>query len=110
MSTPSAVSGPAAAPKPAPRLSADKRRQGIVSAAMAEFAQGGYAGTPTDAIARRAGVSQPYLFQLFGTKKELFLAVVREGFARTLRHFQDAAEDARGRNAGPDEILLAMGR
>jgi AcrR family transcriptional regulator len=110
MTTPTTVRGPAAAAKTTPRLSADERRLAIVSAAMAEFAQGGYAGTPTDAIARRAGVSQPYLFQLFGTKKELFLAVVREGFARTLRHFHEAAEDARGRNAGPDEILMAMGK
>jgi len=109
MATTTTVSGPGAAPKPAPRLSADERRLGIVSAAMAEFAQGGYAGTSTEAIARRAGVSQPYLFQLFGTKKELFLAVVREGFARTLRHFQKSAEDARARNADPTEILVAMG-
>ena len=42
--------------------------------------------------------------------KELFLAVVREGFGRTLRHFQAAAGDARARNADPAEILLAMGK
>ena len=47
----------------------------VVAAATIEFARGGYAGTSTDAIARRVGVSQPYLFQLFGTKKELFIAV-----------------------------------
>ena len=48
-----------------------------------EFAEGGYSGTSTESIARAVGVSQPYLFQLFGTKRELFLAVVRHGFQRT---------------------------
>ena len=52
---------------------------------MTEFAKTGYAGTSTEAIASRSGVSQPYLFQLFGTKKDLFIAAVRHGFGRT-RH------------------------
>ena len=42
-------------------------------------------------IARRVGVSQPYLFQLFGTKKDLFIAALRHGFMRTLRTFMNAA-------------------
>jgi AcrR family transcriptional regulator len=59
-----------------PRLSAEERREAIVSAAMDEFAAHGLAGASVDAIAHRAGVSQPYVYQLFGTKKDLFLAVV----------------------------------
>jgi AcrR family transcriptional regulator len=47
-------------------------------------------GASTDAIARAAGVSQPYVFQLFGTKKELFRAVVRSCFGRTRLAFEDA--------------------
>ena len=58
---------------------------------MTEFAVGGLHGTSTEDIARRAGISQPYLFRLFGTKKELFLEAVRRGFRHVLAVFQDAA-------------------
>jgi AcrR family transcriptional regulator len=73
------------------RQTADERRDAIVVAALREFAAGGYVGTSTESIARAVGVSQPYLFQLFGTKRELFLAVVRHAFRRTRLVFHDAA-------------------
>jgi AcrR family transcriptional regulator len=95
---------------PTTRLSAEERRDAIVNAAMVEFSLGGLAGTSTDAIARRAGVSQPYVFQLFGTKKELFIAVVRRCFERTTLVFQVAGRAARTRSGAPDTILEAMGR
>src|SRR3569833_1646133 len=57
-----------------PRKSAAQRREEIVTVALERFALGGYHGTSTEAIARGAGISQPYLFRLFRTKKELFLA------------------------------------
>lgn len=72
------------------RMSADERRDVIIAAATHEFATGGLVGASTDAIARAAGVSQPYVFQLFGTKKELFRAVVRSCFGRTRLAFEDA--------------------
>ncbi|MGZ9277168.1 MAG: TetR/AcrR family transcriptional regulator [Candidatus Limnocylindrales bacterium] len=75
-----------------PRLSADERRQGIVAAGVDEFAAKGLAGASVDVIARRAGVSQPYVFQLFGTKKDLFIAVIRHGFERTRIAFEVAAD------------------
>jgi AcrR family transcriptional regulator len=56
------------------RMTASERRTAVLAAAITEFARCGYAGTSTDAIATRAGISQPYLFRLFGTKKELFIA------------------------------------
>ena len=73
------------------RQTADERREAIIVAALREFAAGGYTGTSTESIARSVGVSQPYLFQLFGTKRELFLAVVRHGFQRTRLVFHEAA-------------------
>ena len=77
----------------------------MLVAAIAEFAVAGYHGTPTESIARRAGISQPYLFRLYGTKKELFLACVERCFDRTLETFRRAAESA------PEaERLLALGR
>src|SRR3954452_10944307 len=93
----------------ATRRSAEERRDLIVAAAMVEFAQGGLAGTSTELIARRAGVSQPYVFQLFGTKKELFLAVVRRCFERTTLVFQVAGRAARAKSSDPDLLLKAMG-
>ena len=58
------------------RKSADERRDDILDMAFLAFGAHGYDGTSTEDIARAAGVSQPYLFRLFGTKKQLFLAAV----------------------------------
>jgi AcrR family transcriptional regulator len=92
-----------------PRMTAEERRDEIVAAATEEFATGGLVGASIEAIARRVGVSQPYVFQLFGTKKHLFLEVVRSCFMRTRLAFEDAA----GRwTPGDDECdspLMAMG-
>ena len=90
------------------RISKDERRREIVEAATREFAVGGLHGRPVDAIARRVGVSQPYLFQLFGTKKALFIAAVQRTFERTIGTFRAAAAEA-GDDAGPAEILTTMG-
>jgi len=89
---------------PTARLSAAERRDSILEAAVVEFAEAGYEGTSTEDIARRAGISQPYLFRLFGTKKELFKATVSRCFRETLESFQRAAEGTRG-----EEALQAMG-
>src|SRR5215204_4996111 len=73
------------------RLSADERRAEVVAAAVRAFASGGLAGTSTEEIARLAGVSQPYLFRLFGTKRDLFLAAVGAAFDRIVDTFEQAA-------------------
>jgi AcrR family transcriptional regulator len=91
------------------RLTAEERRTEVVAAASIEFAEAGYAGTSTESIARRAGVSQPYLFQLFGTKKELFIASVLDCFARTGRTFEHSGNQARDRGLDPIKILEEMG-
>ncbi len=92
------------------RMTAEERRDAIVAAGIAEFATGGLVGASTEAIARRAGVSQPYVFQLFGTKKELFIAVIRRCFERTCLVFQKAARDFRaGEKPGCDTVLDAIG-
>ncbi len=56
------------------RQSAEERREQVLEAATHEFAQRGYHGAGTAAIAERAGISQPYIYALFPNKKELFLA------------------------------------
>ena len=76
-----------------------ERREEILDAAIAEFAEKGLHGASTDEIARLAGISQPYVFRLFGTKKELYMAVVARCFRQTLEIFQRAAEGKRGEDA-----------
>jgi AcrR family transcriptional regulator len=68
-------------------MTAEERREELVEAAIAEFARGGLAGTSTEAIARRAGISHAYLFRLLGTKRELFLAAVDRAFGRVIEVF-----------------------
>jgi AcrR family transcriptional regulator len=81
------------------RQTAEERREAVLEAARVEFAQHGYHGASTDAIARRAGISQPYLFRLFGSKKALFVAVNDLCFQRTLDLFREAASGTSGQDA-----------
>ena len=81
------------------RKTADQRREELLVAAMEEFAEHGLHGTSTDTIAEKAGVSQPYLFRLFGTKKELYLESVRRCLRQTLEVFQEAAAGKSGEDA-----------
>jgi AcrR family transcriptional regulator len=81
------------------RMSAADRKDAVLEAALVEFAERGFAGTSTEDIARRAGISQPYLFRLFGTKKELYIASVTRCFRETLELFQRSAEGLRGEDA-----------
>ncbi len=83
----------------ATRQTAGERREAVLEAAREEFARHGLHGASTDAIARRAGISQPYLFRLFGSKKALFLAVNEQCFERTLDLFRTAASGTSGQDA-----------
>lgn len=87
------------------RMSAGERRETVIRAAMAEFADGGLHGTSTESIARRVGVSQPYLFRLYPTKKAIFLAAGQRCFDRVEAAFRQAAEGLAGEDA-----LHAMGK
>lgn len=80
------------------RLSSDERRRQILEAAMAVFGAKGYEGATTDQVAQAAGVSQPYVVRLFGSKENLFLATLDDATERLLRSFQAAV--ARGHEAG----------
>ena len=92
-------------PTTATRKSAEERREDVLTAAREVFAEHGLSGASTDEIARRAGISQPYLFRLFRTKKELFLASVERCFVETRETFEQAAEGKTG-----DEAMAAMGK
>src|SRR5262249_42424402 len=91
-------------PPPKRRMSAEERREAVLEVAVAEFAQTGLHGTSTEKIAAGAGISHPYLFRLFGTKKELFLACMDVCHTRLHDTFTRAAEAA-----GDADRLEAMG-
>ncbi|MEU5364853.1 TetR/AcrR family transcriptional regulator [Streptomyces sp. NPDC005925] len=81
------------------RMSAEERRESVIGAAISEFAQNGYHGTSTEAIAKRVGVSQPYLFRLFPGKKAIFLAATERCMQDMRRMFEQAAEGLEGEEA-----------
>jgi AcrR family transcriptional regulator len=92
------------------RVPASERRDALINAAMHEFAHGGLHGTPVDRIARRVGVAQPYVFSLFGSKRDLFLAAVERGFELVSETFTRAAAEFDPAVAPPDTtVLKAMG-
>ena len=106
---------------PAVRKSSVERRADLLRQAVAEFAKHGYQGTSTEDVARAAGISQPYLFKMFPTKKALFIALVEHGFERVRDAFIEATGDATGEDAlarmgerygellrDRDELLLQM--
>lgn len=91
-------------------MPAAERREELIAAAVHEFAHGGLHGTPVERIARRVGVAQPYVFSLFPTKRELFLAALERSFERVADSFRRAAEDFHaGRARDCDDALQAMG-
>ncbi|GAB3564456.1 hypothetical protein GCM10027445_08290 [Amycolatopsis endophytica] len=86
-------------------MSGQQRREQLLELAAEEFARAGLHGTSTDTLARRAGITQPYIYRLFGSKKALFLQVVERAFGRLIGGMDRAAEERAGRDA-----LAAMGQ
>jgi AcrR family transcriptional regulator len=88
----------------ATRRTAEERRETVLAAAATEFSRKGVHGASTDAIAKAAGISQPYLFRLFGTKKELYLATAERNMEELYQVFERASRGKAG-----EEALHAMG-
>lgn len=82
------------------RMSRSKRRAQIAEIAAEEFAAHGLHGASTEAIAKKAGISQAYVFRIFGTKKALFLELIQEAFGRVTEGMQ--------KSAGADTGLTAL--
>jgi AcrR family transcriptional regulator len=87
-----------------PRRSAGERRTQLVEAAVGAFARTGLHGTAVSAVTDAVGVTQPYAFSLFRTKKGLFLAAVEHCFDHLETTFRQAASGRAGEDA-----LQAMG-
>src|SRR5580692_10867767 len=91
--------------EPRRRMAAKDRRELVLDVAMRQFAARGMHGTSTEDVAREAGISQPYLFRLFPTKKALFLSLVEHGFGRVREAFIEAVGNLTG-----DDAMEAMGQ
>ena len=88
------------------RSTSEERREQVIAAAVKEFAETGFHATSTGAIAKRAGISQPYIYALFSNKHELFLAAYRHVVDRIRRAFMDASLGG----SDPSERLDLMGQ
>src|ERR1700732_1537587 len=88
------------------RHTADERRTEGLKAAVAEFALHGLHGTSTEMIAKRIGISQPYIFRLFASKKDLFLAAIDQCFDRVEATFRSAAQES---STAPDSGAHVVG-
>lgn len=87
------------------RMTGQQRREQVLAVAAQEFAEAGLHGASTETIAHKAGITQTYVFRLFGTKRQLFLQCVDDAFERLALALLAAAGDAAGIAA-----LAAMGR
>ncbi len=86
------------------RKTAEERREEILDAAVTEFAARGLRGASVEDMAEKVGVSQPYVYRLFGTKKDLFLAAAGHVRSRVLETF------GKGSHTAHDDALEAMGQ
>jgi AcrR family transcriptional regulator len=94
-------------------MKAEDRRELVITAAMEVFGENGYIGTTTDMVARAAGVSQPYIVRLFGTKEKLFLEVLQRALDRLFAAFEKALPgdpDTVGRRLGLAYVELLNDR
>ncbi len=89
----------------ATRMRSEDRRELVLAAAMSVFGDRGYIGTTTDQVAKAAGVSQPYVVRMFGTKEKLFLEVLDSALRQLLDRFREVLADG-GR---PEDITSRLG-
>jgi len=93
----------------ATRMRSGDRRELILEAATAVFGERGYVGTTTDAVARAAGVSQPYVVRMFGTKETLFLEVLHRALDKLLTTFRAALADGRAAGESGQDVAHRIG-
>ncbi|MFP3344532.1 TetR/AcrR family transcriptional regulator, partial [Halomonas sp. SIMBA_159] len=77
---------------PISRIPASERREQILAAASIVFGERGYFGATTDQIAKAAGISQPYVVRMFGSKENLFTEVLSRASDKVLTTFVEAIE------------------
>jgi AcrR family transcriptional regulator len=85
-------------------MTGPERRAQVLAVAAEEFAEHGLHGASTEAIAKTAGITQAYVFRMFGTKKALFLELIQAAFERVSDGMREAGEGKTGLDS-----LSAMG-
>lgn len=82
------------------------RREEIIRAAIEVFAEIGYYKATTANVAKRAEISQPYVFRFFDTKEALLLAALETAWARIAGSFRKVA-DSVGAGSLEQELIEA---
>ena len=96
---------PTATPSKRTLSTAEERREAVLEAGMAVFAERGFLGTPTTEVAKAAGISQAYLFRLFPTKADLVVAVIERSNERLLATMQSGLATSKATGADPFESM-----
>lgn len=86
-----------------PKDPSPSRKDQIIDAAVASFAEHGFYKTTTAKIAKSAGVTQPYVFHFFKSKEELFIAVLDRATEKIEEAFSSV-------DAPPEQFVETMGR
>ena len=89
------------------RMRSADRRALILDAATEVFGARGYLGTTTDDVARAAGISQPYVVRMFGSKERLFVEVIERARTALLETFHEALAQNEARSVA--ELHQALG-
>ena len=84
----------------------EARPQELLEAAIALFAEKGFAATRSDEVAARAGVSKGTLYLYYPSKEELFKAVVRNSLSTLIAEGEELAAAFEGSTSDLMELLL----
>ncbi|HWU46987.1 MAG TPA: TetR/AcrR family transcriptional regulator [Humibacter sp.] len=94
---------------PAERIPAPERREQILAAASLVFGERGYSGATTDQVAQAAGISQPYVVRMFGSKENLFVEVLDRALDKLTVAFRTAIAASVEAGEQPEERGARMG-
>lgn len=87
--------------------SAEERKPLVAASAVRQFARGGFHGTTVADVAGGAKISPAYVFKLFPSKEQLFVAALDECFDQIVTALSAGADKAASQD--PDAVLFAMG-
>src|ERR1700709_144682 len=89
-------------------MTREARREQVLDAAASVVAETGFAGTTTDAVARAAGVSQPYVVRMFGGKQEMLTALFDRAGERVLDAFRAVPAGAGAKEQMGEAYVLLL--
>lgn len=92
------------------RMPAAERRELILGHASEVFGRRGYPGTTTEQIAQAAGISQPYVVRMFGTKEKLFVEVMERALGKLIVAFREVIRLRDSGEIPADELGARLGQ